>query len=398
MMREPGHWSVVFRLFLLGIVFVAGSVQGASTVNPELAQRVLIILGESEDDPVGALEKLAKLAERARSDPDLSFVLTERAALLIQQDQMDEARTEMARVLEDRPPAFAPRLRNLYATTLISEEDYQGALTQLEYWAANTETPHPHGYFLMGYACIRLDRFGCAVNWLERAVHSDYPTRDPWVELLAYAYTQDGRPEDAVALLEGLIAGHPEKARWWKQLAGILMLLDRVPDGTAGLVVSDRIETLPVSDQKRLARLFAHLGMPADGAAVLAAALESQESPPNYEEQMLLGELWMLARETDRAIAVYASAQESAEHGEAAMMIGQLHAQREDYDEARQALTVAVAAYGEEVPARVYYLLAVIEINLGNLRAAEWAVNQLLADEDYRERAESLAAYIGAAQ
>ncbi len=394
------------RLCLFGLLLGGGEVHSAESVSPELAQRVLTILGESEDDPTGALDKLARLVERARNDLDLSFVLTERSALLIQQDRMIEARAEMARALADRPPEFAPRLRNLYATTLLAEEDYAGALTQLEYWAAQTEAPHPHGLFLMGYACIRLERFQAAVTALERAVNSDYPTRDPWVELLAYAYTQAGRPEAALTLLQGLIKDHPEKARWWKQLAGILMLLDRVGEGTASLALADSMEPLSFTDRKRLARLFAHVGMPAEGAELLGEALERREQSPEYEEQMLLGELWMLARETDRAIATFAAAQGSAEgdvqsraeqEGEAAMMIGQLHAQREDYAEAREALVVSVAAYGEAVPARVYYLLAVIEINLGNLKAAERAVDRLIEDEDYRERAENLAAYIGSA-
>jgi tetratricopeptide (TPR) repeat protein len=374
-------------------------VQGAERVSPEVASRVLTILERSEDDPDAALEDLAKLAARARSDADLSFVQTERAAMLIQQDQLDVARVEMARVLDDRPPEFAPRLRNLYATTLLSVEDYAGALTQLEYWSRHSENPRPHGLFLMGYACVQLERFDEAIVALERAVGSDYPTRDPWIELLAYAYAQAGRPEDALELFETLVAGHPERARWWKQLGGILMLMDRVPEGTAGLAVAQTVEPMSFADQKRLARLYAHLGMPADGAELLARALSARENAaegeaPGFEDLMLLGELWMRARETDEAIAVFEAAQAIADQGEAAMMIGQLYAQREDYESARRALEVSADAYGNEAPARLYYLLAVIQINLGNLKEADTALSRLAADEKYRERAANLSAYL----
>jgi tetratricopeptide (TPR) repeat protein len=366
----------------------------AETVSPIMAQRVLDILTEAEADPEQALAELAELAGRSRSDLELAFVMTERAALLIQQDKLDVARAEMAEVLADREPDFAPRLRNLYATTLLAEEDYAGALTQLELWSTHSDNPHPHGLFLMGYACIRLERYEEAVAALERAVNSDYPTRDPWVELLAYAYTQVGRPEDAVSLLESLIAEHPERQRWWKQLGGILMLLEQMPEGTAGLAVAQTIEPLGYSDQRRLARLFAHLGMPADGAELLQTAIENREEAAGFEELMLLAELWMLARETDRAIEVFTAAQELADQGEAALMIAQLHAQREEYESARDALEVSVAAYGETAPARAYYLLAVVQINLGNLQAAADAVDLLQTDEDYRDRAANLATYI----
>lgn len=388
---------MIRRLLHLVVWVLLGSAPAAlsaETVSPILAQQVLNILTEAEADPQQALADLARLVERARSDEDLAFVMTERAALLIQQDRLDEARVEMAQALAGKAPGFAPRLRNLYATTLLAEEDYPAALEQLELWAAHSENPHPHGLFLMGYACIRLERYEEAVAALERAVNSDYPTRDPWVELLAFAYTQVGRSEAAVELLEALIAEHPERQRWWKQLGGILMLLDRLPEGTAGLAVAQSLEPLSYSDQRRLARLFAHLGMPAEGAELLDLALAEREQAAEFEELMLLAELWMLARETDLAIEVFSRAQDLADQGEAALMIAQLHAQREEYESARAALEVSVTAYGEAAPARVYYLLAVVQINLGDLRAAADAVDRLQADEDYRERAANLSTYI----
>ena len=386
--------SLLILILGAGLVLSGPPVQGEEKVSPELASRVLNLLEKSESAPEEALADLARLAARARSDADLSFVLTERAALLIQQDRLEVARAEMAEVLEDRPPEFAPRLRNLYATTLLSVEDYAGALTQLEYWSSHSETPHPHGLFLMGYACIRLERYDDAIAALERAVGSDYPTRDPWIELLAFAYTQAGRPEDALTLLSSLIARRPDRARWWKQLGGILMLMDRMPEGTAGLAVAQTVEPMSFADQQRLARLFAHIGMPADGAEVLALALSARAEEADFDELMLLGELWMLARETDRAIEVFEQAQAIADQGEAAMMIAQLYAQREDYQAARQALEISVGAYGEDAPARLYYLLAVIQINLGDLTDAEATLERLAGDEKYRERAANLSAYL----
>ncbi len=394
--RQSARWPVLLAALALAFTSLGQSpdVAGAESVSPMLAQQVLTILTEAEEDPEDALADLARLVERARTDRDLAFVMTERAALLIQQDQLDVARAEVAQVLTDRPPEFAPRLRNLYATTLLAEEDYQGAVAQLELWATHSETPHPHGLFLLGYACIRLERYDDAVLALERAVGSDYPTRDQWVELLAFAYTQVGRPEDAVGLLKSLIAERPERARWWKQLGGILMLLEQIPEGTAGLAVAQTLEPMSYADQRRLARLFAHIGMPADGAELLGAAIDGREEAAGFEELMLLGELWMLARETDRAIEVFTAAQEVADQGEAALLIAQLHAQREEYASARDALELSVAAYGEATPPRAHYLLAVVQINLGDLRAAAAAVDLLLADEDYRDRAANLATFI----
>lgn len=391
-------------LVLLLSLCLAAPMLAADRVSPWLASRVLDVLTEAEADPRAALTELARLLERSRNDADRSFVLAERAALLIQQDDMATARAEMAALLAGQPPEFSPRLRNLYATTLLADEDFTGALEQLQHWAAHAEPVHPHGLFLMGYACIRLERYDDAVSALERTLSSGYRIRDPWVELLAVAYNHAGRPEAAVTLLEEAIARNPDRQRWWKQLAGIFMVQEQLEEGAAGLSVAQAIEPLSFSDQRRLARLYAHLGMPADGAALLQQAISErgeraeQAEPPEFEELMLLGELWMLARETDLAIATFADAQVLADQGEAALAIAQLHAQREEYAAARTALETAVSAYGEDAPPRAYYLLAVVQINLGELQAAAATVERLAGDAAYQARAESLSTYLEGAR
>jgi tetratricopeptide (TPR) repeat protein len=378
------------------VVALLGSTALADSVSPEVAQQVLRLLEEAEKNPERTLARLSGLASRVYSDADLAFVMTERSALLVQRGEFDVARAEMATALADRPAEFAPRLRNLYATTLLADQQYGEAVVQMEHWLAHTESPHPGGLFLMGYAYVQLEQFEEAVWVLEQAVSSDYPTRDQWVELLGYAYTRAGRTDEAIRLLEGLIARYPGRARWWQQLAGVYMLMDEVGTGTASLAVSSYIQALPYADARRLARLFAHLGLPADGAVILENAMAVAAEAPGFEDQMLLGELWMLAREFELAVAAFEVAQTRAGHGEPAMMIGQLYVQREEYQQARQALLTSVRAYGEDAPPQAYYLLAVVEINLGNLEAAERVVGQLAAYDDYRRQSENLSSYIRA--
>ncbi|MEM8767249.1 MAG: tetratricopeptide repeat protein, partial [Pseudomonadota bacterium] len=291
------------RALLLLALLCPAPTWAAQAMRPELAARVLDALGKAETDPEAALKQLENLVRATRSDEELTHVVGERIGLLLAEDQMATARAELEDLLRDEAPDFSPPLRLLYATLLLTEENYSAALVQLDHWETYAEAPHPQGYFLIGYSYVRLERFDAAVPPLEQAIHSEDGPRDPWLELLAYAYTKSGRPEDALTLIERLIAEHPERARWWKQLAGILMLLERLPEGTAALAITEQIEPLTTRDRKRLARLFAHLGMPADGAELLNLAYTERSAAPDFEELMLLGELWMLARETERAIA-----------------------------------------------------------------------------------------------
>ena len=353
----------------------------------------------AETDPDQALAQLQRLSERYRGAASQAFIMTERAALLLQTDQTDAARAEMAVTLEGRPPDFAPRLRRLYATTLLLEEDYLGALRQLEYWAEHVVDLHPGGLFLMGYTLVRLERYAEAVQVLERTLASASTARPPWVELLAYAYTETGQPDKALALIAGLIEERPDQARWWRQLAGALILLERIPAGTASLTLATEFEAPSLADGRRLARLFAHIGAPIDGAELLAGTLKRtspEDGAPSFDDLMLLGELWLRAREEEQAIATFHQAQAVGEDGEALLMIGQIHAQRERFDAASEALREAAELYGEAAPGRLYYLLAVIELNLGSWTSAARAIDQLLADDAYRRQGEQLESYLQA--
>ncbi|MEQ8860754.1 MAG: tetratricopeptide repeat protein [Pseudomonadales bacterium] len=379
---------------LLALTWI-NAAEAAETVTPALAKRVINIIERAEEDRPGALADLKSLADGRRAGSlDLAFVMHERAALLMQDEQLDTARRELEATLSGQPPSYAPRLRYLLAQILLLQNEPGAALRELESWAAQFDEPSPSGLLLLGYTYIQLDRFEDAARMLEQALASAPRQRAQWVELLAYAYTRTGRPAEAITLLEGIIADRPGETRWWRQLATIYLLMENLPRGTAGIAITDRIEPLDYDDARRLARLFAHLNMPADGARVLADAMAARDQPVDFDDRMLLGELWMLAREFDQSVAAFRAAATIAEDGESALMLAQLYVQREEYELARKALRESLAAYAEEAPARVHYLLAIVEINLSNWDAASLAVEQLRDDPQYAARSQRLERYI----
>jgi tetratricopeptide (TPR) repeat protein len=207
-----------------------------------------------------------------------------------------------------------------------------------------------------------------------------------------------GQTDRAIDLLESLVADHPENERWWRQLATVFLIIDDVPNGTAGFTVATQLDEMDPNDAKRLAQLFGYLDMPADGAVVLQQAMGRSAEAVSFEDRMLLAELWIVAREFEQAVATLEAASLIADDGEPQMVIGQLYLQRERFDDARQALAAAVVAYSEEAPALSYYLLAVAEINAGDITAAEAAITAFETDPDYGRRAQPLRDYIRSVQ
>jgi tetratricopeptide (TPR) repeat protein len=391
-MRRAG----ILFLFLLGC---ADASAATASVSQGTLQRLVEAIELADEDPEAGLAALGTMAERSRNRPDaFALIMQERANLLLREDRPEQARSELETVFAREGEDFAPGLRMILAQTLLFLDEPAEALAQLRRWRAQLEMPHPDGLFLMGYAQVQLEAFAEAVEALELAIELNAAApRVQWVEVLAYAYTRMGRVDRAVELLEGMIELHPDQVRWWRQLASNHLLVDRLRPGTATLWIASTLQDDGYTAARRLARLHAAGGMPAEGALLLAAAIDARAEPVEFDDWMLLGEMRMLAREQAAAIAAFERAAAIGEDGEAQLMIAQLHVLREAYGPAREALHRALRAYDEgATPSRGWYLLAVVEIHLDDLDAARVALERLAGDPAYEERGRRLAEHIAA--
>ena len=395
------------RLTLLLVLFCCGwsPVQAApgnaagQAMSPELSSRLTRIMERSSDDPDRALAELKALAERRRGPKDLRFIMAQRAALLLQENQLETATEELRNTLAGQPPDYAPELRLRLGQVLLMQDDVEGALAHLLEWSRYAADPAPAGVFLLGYTYLRLEQFDAAVLQLEKAVAEATKPPAAWLEVLAYAYIRTERTAEAVDLLETLIARRPGEARWWRQLASIYLLIEDMQGGAAGLAVAaELVKDGDFADARRLARLFGYIGMPADGALLLQATLADPEADSSFDDQMLLAEMWILARDFEAAIDALRDAAFNSPDGEPYLLMAQLYVQREQYGESRVALRDALAAYGEQAPSKVYYLLAIAELNLDALDAAEVAINALESDPEFAQRAVNLRRSLAARQ
>lgn len=384
------------RLFvILILVYFSVQVSAADSMSPRMAQRVLTILDRAEQDPGQALASLKELLEsRAPNSSDRGYILYERAALLVQQEQTELAIEEISAALVGRDDDYVPRLRFLLGQLYLMSNEPRLALQQLNTWLRFAQSPRPAELAVVAYTNLQMDNFEDAATVLERAIATADEPQSQWFELLAFSYTRLNRGDEALALVERVITLEPTNARWWRQLASIYLLLEDVPKGAAGLAVSALVEEIEFNDAIHLAKLFNILGMPADGAQVLEIAFKVDSDSVGFEERMLLAELWMLAREFGFAVREFELAATLDMGGEANWRLGQLYMQRERYTEAGQALAVSISEYAEDVPPQLYYLMAIVAINLENYDTARAALSHIEDDATYGDRAEQLNSYI----
>ena len=388
----------------LGCVLLACCTVDAYAMHhiPDLIVRqVARILEDADADPAAAIQALEDLIQRRRRSADIqAYIVRQKAALLMREQQFEQAAEDMGRVLEGQAGSFEPQLRLMLGQTLLVLEDYDGGLAELEVWAEHQATPDPTGLFLIGYGYLRTDRLDLAIERLESAMAAlEEVPRSHWIELLAYAYARAGRPADAQRLVAQLIERDPGQARWWRQLAAVLLLVEDVSRGTAALSIAEQIKPDTYANTRRLSRFLAHAGLPVDAAELLQAGLADQDAAGSAtaDDYLLLAEMWVLAREFDPAVAALQEAeQRGTGDGKPALLLGQLYLHWERYEEASLALERAVTGYAptEAVPAQVYYLLAIAHINLEQYTPALDAVYNLADDEDYAARGAGLERFI----
>lgn len=363
--------------------------------SPVLAERLLRTIERNADDPQALLLDLDRLASsRSIRNSDRGFVRREQAALLIREERSEEALALLQETLAEQANDYVPSLRLLLGQLLLMNNKPLEAINELRIWADQVSEPRSSELSMLGYAHLQLEQFAEAIAIFERILQSAEIINDQWIEVLAYAYSRNQQSDQATALIDRVIAEQPGENRWWRQLSNIFTLLEDYDAAAASLIIADMVNTLNYENGRRLAGLFSMLNMPADAAEIMSLSIQRHPDEHSYDDQMMLAELWMLARETELAIAAFERARPMAEDGEPSLRIAQLHLQWERYEQASAALRQAIAAYGEATPDEVWYLQGVVEINLDNLEAASTAIARLNPDGSYAERAGNLGRFI----
>ncbi len=387
---------------LLGVIgfllLLPGSVVLAQPVLPgSIIRDVDRILEQADEDPQGAIDAFTDLAtRRQRSKTVMAYIVQQKAALLMREDGISQARDDILAVLEGQPVDFALPLRLMLGQAYLMLDDYRAGLAELETWADASPEADPAGLFLLGYGYLRVDDLERGVARLEEALATvEGAPRNHWIELLAYAYARAERPEDALALMRDLLSRDPSQERWWRQLASVLLLLEDIPRGTAALSIAEHVRSGNFEQRRRVARFLAHMGLPYEGAQALSSALADSDEPPTADDQLLLAEMWILAREFDAAVAALQAVQPRLpDDGKPSLILGQLYLHWERYAEAQSALEQAIRTFGENTPAQVYYLLAITHINLDAYDDAREVLPFLASDREYSAKGAQLERFI----
>ena len=323
-------------------------------------------------DPREATRLLKKLRPNRLNPYEQALVYRMLAHVAYGADESEEAIGYFVKFLEEEmlPVRDEARVRFNIAQLYASLQQWREMIDWLNRWQLYIEDPDPLGFYLMGIAYYQLEDFDAAILQAKRAVELRPEPRESWMQLLTALYAQKQDYENAAPVLEELVLRFPKK-RYWVQLSLIYgahedyrrSLSVQQVAYAQGLLTEDK-------ELRRLARSYLYHELPYPAAQVLEKALEDGEIARDSEAFELLANSWITAREYERSLDPLQSAAELSENGNLYVRLGQVHMQREAWNEASVLLEKAVEKGDLKDPGNAALLLGIAYYNSAHVARA----------------------------
>lgn len=339
--------------------------------------RYLAAAAEAVDagNPEEATELLKKLYMNRLNPYERALVYRLLAFVAYSANDSREAIRYFEKFLEQEmlPIRDEARVRFNIAQLYASLEEWRQMIRWLNIWLLYVEDPDPIGFYLLGIAHYQLEDFEAAIVQTKKAVEAGPEPREAWLRLLAALYSQGQDYENVGPVLEELILRFPKK-QYWVQLSLIYGARDDYRRSLAAQQVAYAQGFLTEDKElRRLARSYLYHELPFPAATVLEKGLEGSVIDADADAFELLANSWIAAREYERSLEPLQKAAELSEDGNLYVRLGQVHMQREVWDEASALLEKAVGKGGLKDPGNAQLLLGIAYYNTERVAPARSA-------------------------
>jgi tetratricopeptide (TPR) repeat protein len=260
---------------------------------------------------------------------------------------------------EAMPHGAIVSTRFTIAQLYMATEEYAKAAKSLEKWLSEVDAPNANAYYLLAAAYYQLDQVDKAIGPAETAIKIAKKPKPPWLQLLVGLYYETKQYPKAVKPLETLIMIDSKKA-YWTQLSSLYAHLEQEEKSLAVMQLAYAQDYLTKnSDLRALAQLYLYHSLPYRAGLVLEKAREDGfiEVDPSYWE--MLANSWLLAREFDRALEPLQTGAEASDKGDLFARLGQLYLEREQWQDAANALERAIEKGNLHDESTTHLLLAI---------------------------------------
>lgn len=296
-------------------------------------------------------------------------------------------------------------LRELAQVYLLAE-DYPAAVKTLQRATSLKLLPDPADVLLLAKAHYRLGDYVALVAALDTIQANGLALDAGQQEQALALYYRAGAFEQCEGLLQQLLREAPSEARYWHQLVSVYLQQNKRRAAQDQLVLAyEKGIVFTVAERLLLVDLLAVNGNPYGAAQSLQDAMDAGEVPLDARNQRKLFELWLQARERDRARDALQKAARLGGDTELYLYLAQLQLEDEDWravegtvmeacettlqdrhvSRANLLLGVSLLKQGRDAAARQSFINATL-VGGANAQAADWLRFMDAAPATKRER------------
>ena len=381
-------------LLVFSLVAVDASAQSVTASTFRVIDRVQKLM--TQDKPAEAIEELEKLFIKTKNNPyDHAITSQYLAHNSVMMDDVPRARSALESALETEdklPDEMLAELKLLYGQIVLRDEEFELAAKVFDEWLVVAEETTAPQLFNAGYANYMSSNLPRAEELLSACLDkSRSKALDSWYQTYYRALFDQGKYDRGEQLLFELIDRDESKAVNWRLLTSHYLQLEQNNDALAAIMVSYLQNQVSLeSDLKQIVTLFDFVDAPEKAARLLEKWIAEGKIESTAESTRQLGNLWLIAREGDKAKESLLVAAREAPDGKTFALLGGIYFESEEWTDAYKAYNRALELGGLEAPYRISMLSGISAYWAGDMEVARKALVVAAESDDFRGQAETL--------
>lgn len=359
------------------------------------------------DDPAKAEEMLQKIVDSSKSKYAQGIALEGLANVKFNAADYKGAIGFYKKLLELNSvgnDAYFDSMYNL-ANAYLADEQYPAALDQLKTWREQGKRETADSYALEGNIYYRMQKFPETIAAIKKAESMTDQPKDSWNSILMAAYSESGQTSQASGVLDEQLAKDPNNKQVIRN-ALVVYVQSNQGDKALALLERERKQNLITdeNDYQTAAKFYANIAQSNDkpeaaakGAELLQEGLNKNVVKATAENYKLVGDLYMIAQEQDKALPAYAKASPLAANGDIDYMRAQIIGAQQNWAEAKTMAQKAISR-GVTHKGKASLLLGKLNVALGDKASAKAAFEAAQSDSETREEASEQLKKLGPAK